>query len=104
MINMKATPITQKCKSSPMKMNMALIEGNAQTLDRFEDSIGGMVSTALDKDEKKQQVAPEKQATPEPPKVDYTKKFKEMGESLSKKDFNIEVPDMSTAIKNLSGF
>ncbi len=101
---MKATPITQKCKSSPMKMNMALVEGNAQTLDRFEDSIGGMVSTALDKDKKTQQVAPEKAATAEPPKVDYTKKFKEMGEDLSKKDFNIEIPDMSTAIKNLSGF
>jgi len=87
-----------------MKMNMALVEGNAQTLDKFEDSVGGMVSTALDKDKSDQQVAPEKAATPEPPKVDYTKKFKEMGESLSKKDFNIEVPDMSTAIKNLSGF
>ena len=101
---MKATPITQKCKSSPMKMNMALIEGNAQTLDRFEDSIGGMVSAALNKDKKAQQVAPEKKATPEPKKVDYTKKFKEMRKDLSKKDFSIEIPDMSTSIKNLSGF
>ena len=34
---MKATPITQKCKSSPMKMNMALIEGNSVVHDKFED-------------------------------------------------------------------
>ena len=102
---MKATPITQKCKSSPMRMNMALIEGNSVVHDKFEDSIGGMVSSALDKDKAKQQeVAPEKKATPEPKKVDYTKKFKEMREDLSKKDFSIEIPDMSTAIKNLSGF
>lgn len=98
---MKATPITQKCKSSPMKMNMALIEGDAQTLNRFEDSVGGMISKALDKDEKDQQVAPEKSATPEPPKVDYTQKFKDMADDLSKKDFNIDIPDLSTTIKNL---
>ena len=102
---MKATPITQKCKSSPMRMNMALIEGNSVVHDKFEDSIGGMVSSALDKDKAKQQeVAPEKKATPEPKKVDYTKKFKEMRKDLSKKDLSIEIPDMSTSIKNLSGF
>lgn len=98
---MKATPITQKCKSSPMKMNMALIEGDAQTLNTFEDSVGGMISKALDKDKKDQQVAPEKAATPEPPKVDYTKKFKDMSDDLSKKDFNIEIPDLSSTIKNV---
>ena len=102
---MKATPITQKCKSSPMKMNMALIEGNSVVHDKFEDSIGGMVSSALDKDKAKQQeVAPEKKATPEPKKVDYKEEFKKLGQDLSIKDFSIEIPDMSTAIKNLSGF
>jgi len=102
---MKATPITQKCKSSPMKMNMALIEGNSVVHDKFEDSIGGMVSSALDKDKAKQQeVAPEKKATPEPKKVDYKEEFKKVGQDLATKDFSIEIPDMSTAIKNLSGF
>jgi hypothetical protein len=44
----KSTPITQKCKSSPMKMSEALVNGEAQTQSSFVD-VGSIVKDAFDK-------------------------------------------------------
>ena len=38
------------------------------------------------------------------PRKNWEKEFKKMREDLATKDFSISVPDMSTGIKNLSGF
>lgn len=38
----KCKPITQKAKSSPFKMNMALVQGAADMSKKFVDAAGAM--------------------------------------------------------------
>ena len=52
----KCKPITQKAKSSPFKMNMALVYGAADMSKKFVDAAGAMgkgIDEAMGKKEKK---------------------------------------------------
>ncbi len=51
----KCKPITQKAKSSPFKMNMALVYGAADVSKKFVDAAGAMgkgIDEAMGKKEK----------------------------------------------------
>ena len=81
----KATPITKKACSSPAKMNMGLVYGEADAVDSFLD-IGAIVGAAAKGEEK----------------VDYSEKFKDMGENLKNFKINLDLPPLDLSFGNKS--
>ncbi len=95
----KATPITKKACSSPAKMNMGLVYGEADAADSFLD-IGAIVGAAAKGEEK----APANASISEPEeeKVDYSEKFKEMGENLKNFKIDLDLPPLDLSFGNKS--
>ena len=65
---MKCTPVTQKAKSSPFKMNAALVQNDAQVHKGFVD-VAGAMGNGMDETQKRINSSRTKQ---EKPKVDET--------------------------------
>jgi hypothetical protein len=93
---MKSLPITQKCKSSPNKMNEAIVAGEAQTRKTFLD-LGAEVQKGLEGDKKNTQKREPNTTDAEENKPNPFNKFK----APSMQEMKINVPDLGSAISNL---
>ncbi len=93
---MKSLPITQKCKSSPNKMNEAIVAGEAQTKETFLD-LGAEVQKGLEGDKKNTQKRKPDTTDAEENKPNPFNKFK----VPSMQEMKINVPDLGSSISNL---
>jgi len=60
---MKCTPVTQKAKSSPFKMNAALVQNDAQVHKGFVD-VAGAMGDGMDETQKRINASKTKQEKP----------------------------------------
>lgn len=85
----KSIPITQKCKSSPLKMNEALVQGEADAASGFTD-FGAVVGEAFK--EEKADNTDEKKATNVPakdPKTDTKNFFTDKLKNFNMDDYKL---------------
>jgi len=91
----KATPITQKSKSSPLRMSEGLVSGAKQASDTFTDFGKVIKAAGEDKVEEKTPEVATENKKPEPAPVDFGAVRKGLDTT------EIKMPDFGATLRNL---